>query len=431
MTAEDPAWRPTVAHARALVGAVVLAVAAVLARRPDLLVMGVPFGIVAARTIAGRPTDAPTWNDAVGHAVVREGVATRWRAAMTVDDRCELVAAEAPRHRWIEHRPREGAVATAPSDGEAHPEIVLRPVRWGRRAIGPIRLTAHGPWGGHRWTGRTGAHTLTALPVPGPFDSGAPFRPSDGLVGQYRSARTGEGSEFSTIREFRPGDRVRRINWIRSLRARELHVSGTWADQDSHVALVLDASDDFGVGGVEPTASSLDIGVRAAAAIAEHAVRRGDRVSLHVHGGSGRTHVPPATGRGHARRILDVLADVSPSEHRQTPARARAWIPGVGGAALVVMLSPLVAEHALERAVALGRRGLSVVVIDTLPAHLASDPDPATALAWRIRRLERRRETRRIQRIGIPVVAWRGPGSLDQFLRDAARRAAAPRIRVR
>ena len=51
-----------------------------------------------------------------------------------------------------------------------------------------------------------------------------------------------------------------------------------------------------------------------------------------------------------------------------------------------------------------------------------------TALAWRIRLLERRRELRAVAAAGIPVVAWRGPGSLDQVIRDIARRSTGPRL---
>ena len=40
--------------------------------------------------------------------------------------------------------------------------------------------------------------------------------------------------------------------------------------------------------------------------------------------------------------------------------------------------------------------------------------------------LERRREIRRVQEVGVPVVEWLGPGSLDQVLRDLHRRAGAP-----
>ena len=99
--------------------------------------------------------------------------------------------------------------------------------------------------------------------------------------------------------------------------------------------------------------------------------------------------------------------------------------------ALAIMLSPLISQVALERAVTFARHGLTVVVVDTLPDHIVDDDDVLTALAWRIRVLERRREMRTVQEIGVPVVPWNGPGSLDQFLRKVARRATAPRLTVR
>ena len=52
-------------------------------------------------------------------------------------------------------------------------------------------------------------------------------------------------------------------------------------------------------------------------------------------------------------------------------------------------------------------------------------------MAWRIRLLERRRELRVVQELGLPVVGWEGPGSLDRVLRDLSRRASAPRVRRR
>jgi len=55
------------------------------------------------------------------------------------------------------------------------------------------------------------------------------------------------------------------------LRAGELYVTSTWADQDSRVMLLVDAHNDLGEsGGLGREASSLDVTVRAAAAMAEH-----------------------------------------------------------------------------------------------------------------------------------------------------------------
>jgi hypothetical protein len=93
------------------------------------------------------------------------------------------------------------------------------------------------------------------------------------------------------------------------------------------------------------------------------------------------------------------------------------------------MLSPLASSAALVQAVTLARRGLSVLVVDTLPVDLrGAFADRYLEIAWRIRVLERESELHRITDAGVPVVPWRGPGSLDQVLRDVGRRSVAPRL---
>jgi uncharacterized protein (DUF58 family) len=286
------------------------------------------------------------------------------------------------------------------------------------------------PWASFRWTVDTAHHPLTTLPVPALFDVHASMHPTDGLIGMHRSARSGEGNEFAGIRPFHAGDRLRRINWTRSARTNSLQVNSTWADLDTHIALIVDATDDFGVSeGIDGLASSMDATVRAAGAIAEHYAPRGERVSLRTFGTRSTTSVPPGTGRQQLRRILDALARVNPARggptmYRTPAARQRGFIRGQ----LTVVLSPLIAPEALDLVVSLGQRGMSVIVVDTLPDHIVRDEDPYTALAWRIRLLERRRELRVVTAAGIPVVTWRGPGSLDQVIRDISCRGAAPRV---
>jgi uncharacterized protein (DUF58 family) len=77
----------------------------------------------------------------------------------------------------------------------------------------------------------------------------------------------------------------------------------------------------------------------------------------------------------------------------------------------------------------LAARGLDVVVVDTLPADVqVSEDDRRRELAWRMRLLEREELLERVQRVGIPVVPWRGPGTLDEVLRRLGRRAAMPTL---
>ncbi len=51
------------------------------------------------------------------------------------------------------------------------------------------------------------------------------------------------------------------------------------------------------------------------------------------------------------------------------------------------------------------------------------------ALATRLRALERAVEVDRLGELGVPVVPWRGRGTLDEVLRDVSRLALAPRRR--
>jgi hypothetical protein len=129
-------------------------------------------------------------------------------------------------------------------------------------------------------------------------------------------------------------------------------------------------------------------------------------------------------------------------EERALRAQLRRSIPP---GAFVVLLSALVSAEPLAHAVRLARSGHAVVVVDTLPPELAGPEatddalcsvtgvdDPRLArLVWRVRLLDREREAHQCTVAGVPVIAWRGPGSLDTVLRQAARRSRAPRVASR
>jgi uncharacterized protein (DUF58 family) len=420
-------WRPTAAHVRAVLAATLFTVTAVLARRPDLLVLATPFAMVAAWAIVAKPTVAPRVRHTLGHAVVREGEGTTWHVG--VDDpegRVEDVAAVLTVPAWVEQRPNDGQVATSlGDDGDGPLAIVIRPTRWGRRRIGPVLVAASSAWAGFRWASGQLAdeRLLTALPQSSQFDASAPPVRTPGLVGVNRSPRQGSGTEFASIRPFQPGDRLRRIHWPQSLRTGVLHVTSTWADHDRHVVLLIDALTDVGVSsGIDGQASSLDISMRAAAAIAEHYISTGDRVALVAIGARGVQRVQPAAGRRHLRRLLEVMATVESAGDLIDDGRMPR---GIGQGALVVMLTAMVSPRALQRAVTIADRGVTTLVIDCLPTDITEDDpnDPYLSIAWRIRLLERDREIRRVREAGIPVVPWMGPGSLDAVLRDLHRHA--------
>lgn len=424
-------WRATPAHLRTVIAGMAGVVAALVFRNPALLVLSTPFAIVVGWSIALRPVEEPVLTGRVGPATVREGEATTWTGELSDVDRVDHVFGHVVRRGWIELRPPSGVVVANVDRSADHTSstiaIPMRSLRWGRHDLGAIRVACVSSWGAFRWTALDSGRRLVTLPLPALFDAAPSARRANGLVGLTRSARPGDGTEFAGLRPFQSGDRLRRINWRRSLRSGELHVTSTYADQDTHVALFVDAQSDYGEsGGIDGAASSIDTAVRAAGAIAEHFLLRGDRVSLRVFGSRRDVVVAPSTGRAHLRRILDALASVEPE-----PRRLATRFDGgqlVRGDALAIMFSPMVSSTALERAISLASHGLTVAVVDTLPDDVHASDDPTTELAWRIRLLERRVETRSVQRMGIPVITWNGPGSLDPFLREIARRATAPRM---
>jgi uncharacterized protein (DUF58 family) len=227
---------------------------------------------------------------------------------------------------------------------------------------------------------------------------------------------------------------LRRINWAVSARTRELHVTSTWSDRDTEVVILLDTGGEVGISeGIDGRSSSLDTAVRAAASIAEHYLRHGDRVRL-IDTGSIVGGVRAGSGRAHLRRILDVLVHAD-RKGRQQDEHQLARRNRIRADSLVLVLSPLLRPAMLGYIVTLVHSGCTVIAVDTLPPDVADIIDldqhdaKAWPLGWRIRLLERRSELDRLGDLGVPTVPWRGAGTLDEVLRDAARLASAPRIR--
>ncbi|MBK9725488.1 MAG: DUF58 domain-containing protein [Actinomycetales bacterium] len=426
---ELPPWRASPAHHRAVALGALGAVVAVVLRRPDVLVLVTPFLVIATWGQLARPERSGRVQARVGNLTLPEGQATTWTATLDLPPRAEEAFVRVSPGRFVRVDPLADRTAVAAPGGVGVERVIpCRVVRWGRRRVGPGLVAARSPW----WAFRTpvvelGAFRVTAVPAAAGFDATVSPHPV-GLVGVNRSVRPGSGAEFATIREFHPGDRLRRIHWPSSLRQGQLHVSTTYADQDAHVVLVVDAFSDLGPReGIDGRPTSLDLTVRACASIAQHYLGSGDRVSLRVLGAQDLPRLRTASGPGQHRRILDILSRIEPATDRdRSTVRA---LEGVPSDSLVIVLSPLVHPAMSGVVAAASARGLTTVVIDTLPDHLVTAPTSRyDALAWRLRILERDEELHALHAAGVPIVTWGGPGSIDLVLRDVARRDRQPRL---
>ncbi|KRC54915.1 MULTISPECIES: DUF58 domain-containing protein [unclassified Nocardioides] len=423
-------WHPTHAHLRAVVAGFGLLVAGLVLGRVDAIVLATPLLLVALAGAQSRPSVVPVLEGPQGALAVHEGEDVVWSATISGLPAGGSVAALHPGQRWLEVEPETGQVVAA-DDGLATTSIGLRPTRWGWRTLGAPAVTGYDAWAAWRWVAdRPQPLRLTVLPSTEQPDTTAPAPHPYGLVGQERAVRLGEGTELAKVRPFEPGDRLRRIHWPTSARTGTLHVTATHADEDAHVVLLLDAVNDVGSsGGLVGERSSMDLAVRAAAVLAEHFLRRGDRVGLRVFGDWRVSFLPSSSGRHQLRRLLNVLSVVEPGTARGEDALAARQ--GLGAGTLAILLSPLVEPASTQQVAMLTSAGIEVIVVDTLPAELVTGDrgrSPEEQLAWRLRMLQRRLERDRMASLGIPVVTWTGPHSIDKVLRDLARRSATPRL---
>ena len=295
----------------------------------------------------------------------------------------------------------------------------------GRRRAGRDRLPAAGtalgpPPGRPGHPAATAAYGLLAWPPVGiasrwprrPGRCGAASPPGTWCRGRRgwsaatRPAGRGEGSDVAGVRPFVLGDRLRRVNWRVTGRTGTLHVTSTYADRDTEVLLVLDSRQDLG----RSPDSSLDAGVRAAAAVAEHYLRAGDRVGL-VDLGQRYRVVPARAGRGAPGPAAGRAAGRpgrgrAPPGHRRRPA---SWSGGSARTRWWCCSARWPGTAALRTVAALARAGRSVVVVDTLPPGLRPDlRGEYTELAFRLWRLRRDADVHRLAELGVPVVPLAG-----------------------
>jgi uncharacterized protein (DUF58 family) len=441
-------WRPTRALGRAAAIGVLVAATAAIGGRGDLAVVAVPLVALVVWAMVTRPTAAPRVTSRLDGQVSHEGDSVTWRVDVTPVPGLRDVVGHLPGDRWMTTTPTHGHVAAAVTDaGRTVPlAVAARSDRWGVRRLGPGQVGGFGDFAAFAWTWpEQRRESVATVPTPGTFTSRAGLPHPVGLVGQHRGARPGGGMELAEIRPFRTGDRLRRIHWPVSLRTGTLHVTTTYADQDAEVRLVVDAIRDLGERDLAAgRRSSLDVAVEAAGAVGAHYLTTGDRVGLSVLGGAGVVEVPAVGGHQQLARLLLGLGRAEPS--RGTVGEERALRAQLGRSippgAFVVLLSALVSAEPLAHAVRLARTGHAVVVVDTLPPGLrgpeATDDalcdltgvdDPRLArLVWRLRLLDREREANRCAAAGVPVIPWRGAGSLDTVLRQSTRRARGPRV---
>jgi uncharacterized protein (DUF58 family) len=251
-----------------------------------------------------------------------------------------------------------------------------------------------------------------------------PVRPlrTHGFTGPIPSRRVGNGINFIGLRDYQPGDPLRKINWRVSARYEDqLYTSEFEQERITDIGIILDARFQNDI--VTAQGSLFEYMVRAAAGVADAFLADGDRVGLLVYG-RGLEFTISGYGKVQRQRILKALArartgssyaferlDFIPT--RLFPARSQ-----------IVLISPLVADD-IKILIRLKACGYDVLVIcpDTSAYEVKGLPDvPPVKIAARIIWVERALFMSELKRMGVQVVDWQVDSSLDQAIQNTVGR---------
>jgi len=414
-------WRSS-RHARRLLTMGLFGVfIATLARRPEFAGLAAPALLLLA---AGRVQRRPPRITVRVRPSSRRGFEGELMALdVAVDipgegqDDCALLQNSA---RWTWHPGREIAPVGAAAAGGPQVRFTFTPERWGRRQLGTLDVVLRDRWRLAEGHATVALPRLDCYPAPAQQRTRVVLRRLPNRLGEHPARVSGEGIEFSGVREYVPGDRQRSINWPASTRRGRLQVNTFAAERSQDVVLLADATSDVG----EPGTSALDLALRGAAAAARAYTGARDRVGVITYQWGGASWLAPGLGKRQVYRIIDsMLASDSGwargASFRRLP---RAALPP---GALVVVFSPLLDQRFVETLRDMRERGFTMLVIDVLTAEPPARRRSVDRMARRIWRMEQEAIRFSLRELGVPVVHWDGVQSLDLPLAGYTRRPMA------
>lgn len=268
-----------------------------------------------------------------------------------------------------------------------------------------VRLSAAGTWGARGKGGvRHAPSSLMVLPVEERIRRIAiePLE-TQGFAGPIPGRRPGAGITFYGVREYRPGDPLRRINTRLSARhPARIFTNEHEQERIADVGIILDAREHSYVG---DDGRRFERVVSAAMSVAGAFLADSNRVSLLVCGAN-LGWVPGGCGRVQRERIRERLAMARIGfnyalEHfenlprRMLPRRSQ-----------IVVVGPLQA-HDEQGLGTLRSLGYSLLLICPAPEPCPpGSPAAPEVLGWRLTRIERALLLGRLRGIGAAVVDW-------------------------
>ncbi len=257
--------------------------------------------------------------------------------------------------------------------------------------------------------------TVTAVPPLRPVQESVPLRrqPTQ-YAGRAPTDSGGEGIEFHTVREYRPGDSMARIDWNRRARTGELTTLEFRRERATRVVLLVDARSTARVGHDPGAPDAVERSLGATQRVFPALLSEGHQVGIAAFGPA-ECFLAPDTGTSHRQRGRDLLAthpafntDPGADGTRHTwGLRFRKQLPDN---TQLVLFSPLLDPRVVR-------------VVRTLEAHghpvtvLSPDPTATETPGQRLMRARRRLLVTDLRQTGVPVLDWPPGTPLEETLK--------------
>jgi uncharacterized protein (DUF58 family) len=224
-------------------------------------------------------------------------------------------------------------------------------------------------------------------------------------AGRVETDVPGSGLEFASIREYRHGDPLRRIDWNRRARTGELATVQFREERAAAVVLLVDTRPTAHVAPDSDAETAVERCVDATSTAFSALLDSGDRVGV-ASFGPDECWLDPSTGADHRARARRLFA--THPAFASTPSE-RAFFPSIAvqrlrrrlsSDAQVIFVTPLTDDYTVSVARRLEAYGHAVTVV-------SPDPTTTTTVGARLARIERELRLRSLRRAGIRVVDWR------------------------
>lgn len=204
----------------------------------------------------------------------------------------------------------EVLVADLPAEAEERLQYSLLARRRGVYCIGPPVLEGSDYLGLYKFTRRTSeAAELLVYPRPIPVPNLWPRSLRGRTPHKSRRRIVGPSTEFYGIRDYYPGDDLRRVDWKTSAKRDKLSVIETEQTDSMEAVVLLDLTAQTHAGTGDQ--STIEYAATLAASLASEALSRGCNVGLIVHGATDRS-VPVSPGPRQQILLFEALARAQP-----------------------------------------------------------------------------------------------------------------------